>query len=123
MPTYEYKCRDCGHQLEVVQSFTDDALTKCPSCRKKALRKVFSPVGIAFKGSGFYKTDSRSSNGKSASSTNGSSSEKSDKADKSSASSDAKTSSNSSSDSSSSSSSSDKKSTSSSSDKKASVKK
>ena len=123
MPTYEYKCRDCGHQLEVVQSFTDDALTKCPSCRKKALRKVFSPVGIAFKGSGFYKTDSRSSNGKSASSTNGSSSEKSDKADKSSSSSDAKTSSSSSSDSGSSSSSSDKKSTSSSSDKKASAKK
>ena len=114
MPTYEYKCRDCGHQLEVVQSFTDDALTKCPRCRKKALRKVFSPVGIAFKGSGFYKTDSRSSNGKSASSTNGSTSEKSDTADKASSSSDAKSSSNSSS---------DKKSTSSSSDKKASTKK
>ena len=123
MPTYEYKCRDCGHQLEVVQSFTEDALTKCPSCRKKALRKVFSPVGIAFKGSGFYKTDSRSSNGKSASSTNGSSSEKSDKADKASSSSDTTTSSNSSSDSSSSSSSSDKKTTSSWSDKKASTKK
>jgi putative FmdB family regulatory protein len=123
MPTYEYKCRDCGHQLEVVQSFTDDALTSCPHCKKKALRKVFSPVGIAFKGSGFYKTDSRSSNGKSASATNGSSSEKSDKADKSNSSSDAKTSSSSSSDSSSSSSSSDKKSTSSSSDKKASTKK
>ena len=123
MPTYEYRCQDCGQELEVVQSFTDDALTKCPSCRQKALRKVFAPVGIAFKGSGFYKTDSRSSNGKSASSTNGSSSEKSDKADKSSSSSDAKTSSNSSSDSSSSSSSSDKKSTSSSSDKKASAKK
>jgi putative FmdB family regulatory protein len=114
MPTYEYKCRDCGHQLEVVQSFTDDTLTKCPSCRKKALRKVFSPVGIAFKGSGFYKTDSRSGNGKSASSTNGSTSEKSDTADKASSSSDAKSSSNSSS---------DKKSTSSSSDKKASTKK
>ena len=98
MPTYEYKCRDCGHQLEVVQSFTDDALTKCPSCRKKALRKVFSPVGIAFKGSVFYKTDSRSGNGKSASSTNGSTSEKSDTADKASSSSDAKSSSNSSSD-------------------------
>ena len=123
MPTYEYKCRDCGHQLEVVQSFTDDALTKCPSCRKQALRKVFSPVGIAFKGSGFYKTDSRSSNGKSASSTNGSSSEKSDKAEKSSSSSDAKTSSSSSSDSGSSSSSSDKKSTSTSSDKQAAAKK
>ncbi|MET0880112.1 MAG: FmdB family zinc ribbon protein [Acidimicrobiales bacterium] len=121
MPTYEYKCRDCGHQLEVVQSFTDDTLTKCPSCRKKALRKVFSPVGIAFKGSGFYKTDSRSSNGKSA--TAGSSTEKSDKADKSSSSSEAKTSSNSSSDNGSSSSSSDKKSTASSSDKKATTKK
>ena len=122
MPTYEYKCRDCGHQLEVVQSFTDDALTKCPSCRKKALRKVFSPVGIAFKGSGFYKTDSRSSNGKS-SATAGSSTEKADKADKSSSSSDVKTASNSSSDGNSSSSSSDKKSTSSSSDKKATTKK
>ncbi|HEY8058260.1 MAG TPA: zinc ribbon domain-containing protein [Acidimicrobiales bacterium] len=122
MPTYEYKCRDCGHQLEVVQSFSDDALTKCPSCRKKALRKVFSPVGIAFKGSGFYKTDSRSSNGKS-SSTAASSTEKADKADKSSASSDAKSSSTSSSDGNSSSSSSDKKSTSSSSDKKATIKK
>ncbi|HEY5888756.1 MAG TPA: zinc ribbon domain-containing protein [Acidimicrobiales bacterium] len=122
MPTYEYKCRDCGHQLEVVQSFTDDSLTKCPSCRKKALRKVFSPVGIAFKGSGFYKTDSRSSNGKSSSAA-GSSTEKTDKADKSSSSSDAKTSSNSSSNGNSSSSSSDKKSTSSSSDKKATIKK
>ncbi len=72
MPTYEYKCRECGHQLEVVQSFTDDALTKCPSCRKKALRKVFSPPGVAFKGSGFYKTDSRSGNGKSSSSSSSS---------------------------------------------------
>jgi putative FmdB family regulatory protein len=72
MPTYEYKCRECGHQLEIVQSFTDDALTKCPHCRKKALRKVFSPVGIAFKGSGFYKTDSRSSNGKKVSSSSSS---------------------------------------------------
>jgi putative FmdB family regulatory protein len=122
MPTYEYKCRDCGHQLEVVQSFTDDSLTKCPSCRKKALRKVFSPVGIAFKGSGFYKTDSRSSNGKSSSAA-GSSTEKTDKADKSSSSSDAKTSSNSSSNGNSSSSSSDTKSTSSASDKKATTKK
>ena len=90
MPTYEYKCKDCGHQFDIVQSFSDDALTKCPSCKKKALRKVFSPVGIVLKGSGFYKTDSRSSKGKSAASTNGSfSSEKSDKADKSSSSSDA----------------------------------
>lgn len=59
MPTYEYQCRSCGESLEVVQSFTDDPLTECPSCQG-SLKKVFSPVGIAFKGSGFYKTDSRS---------------------------------------------------------------
>ena len=58
MPTYEYACTECGEQLEVVQSFTDDALTICPNCQGK-LRKVFSPVGVVFKGSGFYKTDSR----------------------------------------------------------------
>jgi putative FmdB family regulatory protein len=58
MPTYEYACTECGEQLEVVQSFTDDALTVCPACKGK-LRKVFSPVGVVFKGSGFYKTDSR----------------------------------------------------------------
>ena len=77
MPTYEYKCRECGHQLEVVQSFTDDPLTKCPSCKKKQLRKVFSPPGVTFKGSGFYKTDSRSGSGKKSSSTASSSSESS----------------------------------------------
>ena len=88
MPTYEYKCRECGHELEVVQSFTDDALTKCPSCRKKALRKVFSAPGVTFKGSGFYKTDSRSGNGKSSSSSSASSSsEKSSSSDTSSSSS------------------------------------
>jgi putative FmdB family regulatory protein len=59
MPTYEYRCTACDEHLEVVQSFKDEPLTKCPSCGKKALRKVFSPVGIVFKGSGFYKTDSR----------------------------------------------------------------
>ena len=58
MPTYEYACKACGEHLEVVQSFKDDPLTECPSCAGE-LRKVFSPVGIAFKGSGFYKTDSR----------------------------------------------------------------
>jgi len=63
MPTYEYRCNSCGEHLEVVQSFSDDALTKCPNCGKKALRKVFSPVGIVFKGSGFYKTDNRSGKG------------------------------------------------------------
>ena len=58
MPPYEYACTKCGHQFEVVQSFSDDALTKCPECRGK-LRKVFGSVGIVFKGSGFYKNDSR----------------------------------------------------------------
>ena len=59
MPTYEYACTACGHRLEAVQSFTDDALSVCPECGG-ALRKVYGAVGIAFKGSGFYKTDSRS---------------------------------------------------------------
>jgi putative FmdB family regulatory protein len=62
MPLYEYRCRDCGHQFEIQQSLSDDTLSECPACAG-ALRKVFSPVGIAFKGSGFYKTDSRSSTG------------------------------------------------------------
>lgn len=60
MPTYEYRCKACGHHLEIVQAFTDDALTTCPSCQAAELRKVFGSVGIAFKGSGFYKNDSRS---------------------------------------------------------------
>jgi putative FmdB family regulatory protein len=59
MPTYEYACRNCGSHLEVVQSFSDDPLTACPHCGG-ALRKVFGSIGITFKGSGFYKTDSRS---------------------------------------------------------------
>src|SRR5438445_6913098 len=58
MPTYEYACKECGEHVEVVQSFKDDALTECPACRGP-LRKVFAPVGIVLKGSGFYKTDSR----------------------------------------------------------------
>jgi putative FmdB family regulatory protein len=61
VPTYQYACTACGHELEAVQSFTDAALTECPEC-SGALRKVFSAVGVVFKGSGFYKTDSRSSN-------------------------------------------------------------
>ena len=59
MPTYEYRCKECGNELEVVQAFTDDPLTECPVCHG-ALRKVFGNIGITFKGSGFYKTDSRS---------------------------------------------------------------
>jgi len=69
MPTYEYRCKSCGHGLEVVQSFTDEALTKCPACKKKQLRKVFGSIGITFKGSGFYKTDSRSGSSSTAAST------------------------------------------------------
>ena len=62
MPTYQYACTECGEQLEVVQKFSDNPLTVCPACEGR-LRKVFSPVGIVFKGSGFYRTDSRSGNG------------------------------------------------------------
>lgn len=58
MPTYQYTCTDCGDQLEAVQKFTDDPLSVCDACGGR-LRKVFSPVGIVFKGSGFYRTDSR----------------------------------------------------------------
>ena len=59
MPTYQYACTECGHAFEQVQSFSDEALTVCPECQGK-LRKVFNAVGVVFKGSGFYRTDSRS---------------------------------------------------------------
>ena len=59
MPTYQYACTACGHQLEAVQSFADEPLTECPACEGR-LRKLFSSVGVVFKGSGFYRTDSRS---------------------------------------------------------------
>lgn len=65
MPTYAYACTACGHKFDIHQSFSDESLTVCPECAGR-LRKVFSPVGVTFKGSGFYRTDSRS---KSASST------------------------------------------------------
>ena len=83
MPTYQYACTECDHAFEQFQSFTDDALTVCPECEGR-LRKVFNAVGVVFKGSGFYRTDSRngsspesSSNGASKSSSNGSKSESS----------------------------------------------
>ncbi|MFE7898893.1 FmdB family zinc ribbon protein [Streptomyces sp. NPDC057424] len=60
MPTYQYQCTECGEGLEAVQKFTDDALTECPGCQGR-LKKVFSAVGIVFKGSGFYRNDSRGS--------------------------------------------------------------
>ncbi|WP_298462185.1 FmdB family zinc ribbon protein [uncultured Cellulomonas sp.] len=59
MPTYPYACTACGHAFEVHQSFSDPSLTECPECSGR-LRKVFSSVGVVFKGSGFYRTDSRS---------------------------------------------------------------
>jgi putative FmdB family regulatory protein len=62
VPTYQYTCTECGEPLEAVQKFTDAPLTVCPACSGR-LRKVFSPVGIVFKGSGFYRTDSRNGSG------------------------------------------------------------
>lgn len=66
MPTYDYRCTDCGHEFEAQQAFTDDPLTECPSC-SGTVKKRFSAVGIAFKGSGFYKNDARGSSGSSGS--------------------------------------------------------
>ncbi len=63
MPTYTYRCESCGVQFEKHQKFTDAPLVKCPECSKKTLRKVYLPVGIVFKGSGFYATDHRSPSG------------------------------------------------------------
>jgi len=59
MPTYSYRCTECGNAFDAVQSFTDDALTECPACDGR-LRKVFAAVGVTFNGSGFYRTDSKS---------------------------------------------------------------
>ena len=63
MPIYTYRCENCGVQFERRQNFSDAPLTRCPECNKKALRKVYTPVGIVFKGSGFYATDNRSPSG------------------------------------------------------------
>jgi putative FmdB family regulatory protein len=73
VPKYQYQCKDCGEALEVQQSFTDDALTVCPNCGGD-LRKVFNAVGVVFKGSGFYKTDSRSGSSSSTAKTDSTSS-------------------------------------------------
>ncbi|MBY4127963.1 FmdB family transcriptional regulator [Rhodococcus fascians] len=62
MPTYSYACTECDNRFDIVQSFTDDTLTVCPACSGK-LRKLFNSVGIVFKGSGFYRTDSRGGSG------------------------------------------------------------
>lgn len=86
MPTYAYTCTACQHSLEVRQSFTDDALTECPECQGR-LRKRFDNVGVVFKGSGFYRNDSRAAegsgkNGKSSSSSSEGSSSSKDSGDK-----------------------------------------
>ncbi|WP_093155811.1 FmdB family zinc ribbon protein [Saccharopolyspora antimicrobica] len=73
MPTYQYACTECDHRFEQVQSFSEDSLTECPKCTGK-LRKLFNAVGIVFKGSGFYRTDNRSSNSSSSTSSTSSSS-------------------------------------------------
>ena len=70
MPTYQYACTDCDHAFEQVQSFSEDSLTTCPQCEGR-LRKIFNAVGVVFKGSGFYKTDSRSGASSSSSSSSG----------------------------------------------------
>lgn len=64
MPTYQYTCTSCGNDLEARQSFTDQPLVDCPACGESALRKQFNSVGVVFKGSGFYRTDSRSGSGR-----------------------------------------------------------
>jgi putative FmdB family regulatory protein len=89
MPTYQYRCTECGRDLEVVQKFSDASLTECPTC-SGSLRKVFNAVGVVFKGSGFYRTDSRAANGNGSGSSSsdsgsdkGSGDKKSDSGDKS----------------------------------------
>ncbi|MFD9705118.1 FmdB family zinc ribbon protein [Lentzea sp. NPDC059081] len=73
MPTYQYACTACEHRFEAVQSFSDASLTECPECSGK-LRKLFGAVGVVFKGSGFYRTDSRSGSSKSTTSSSSSTS-------------------------------------------------
>lgn len=92
MPTYQYACTACEHRFEAVQSFSDASLTDCPECSGK-LRKLFGAVGVVFKGSGFYRTDSRSGSSKSTTSAASTSETKSsDTKSTSSSSSDTKTS-------------------------------
>jgi putative FmdB family regulatory protein len=90
VPTYDYACQSCDHRFELVQSFSDESITICPVCDNETIKKVFGVPSISFKGSGFYKTDSRSSS--SASSTSGSSSSSSSSSSSNSSSSDTTTS-------------------------------
>lgn len=75
MPTYVYACKSCAHRFEQYQSFSEDSLVTCPECAQDALRKVFDSVGIVFKGSGFYSTDSQTSGASTASTSASGSSE------------------------------------------------
>ncbi|UDY24100.1 FmdB family zinc ribbon protein [Nocardioides sp. Kera G14] len=75
MPTYQYACTECGHAFEQVQSFSEASLTECPQCSGR-LRKLYNAVGVVFKGSGFYRNDSRSSSADSGSSNGSGSSDK-----------------------------------------------
>lgn len=76
MPVYTYRCENCGIQFDRQQKFNDQPLTWCPECNKKTLRKVYTPVGIVFKGSGFYATDHRSPSGQNRSTSKSSEGEK-----------------------------------------------
>jgi len=75
VPTYSYRCRDCEAEFDIQQAFSDDPLTQCPECQG-SLRKLFSPVGVTFQGSGFYRTDSRAEAKKSSGSTDSGGSKK-----------------------------------------------
>ena len=77
MPTYQYACTECAHDFEQFQSFSDDALTECPQCSGR-LRKLFNAVGVVFKGSGFYRNDSRATTSSEADSGSGSTEKKTD---------------------------------------------
>ncbi|WP_158889242.1 FmdB family zinc ribbon protein [Amycolatopsis anabasis] len=85
MPTYQYACKECDHRFEAVQSFSDASLTECPEC-SGPLRKLFGSVGVIFKGSGFYRNDSRSDSSKSSSKSSAGASDKSESSSKSSSS-------------------------------------
>ena len=87
MPTYQYACKECGHRFEAVQSFSEASLTECPEC-SGTLRKLYGAVGVIFKGSGFYRNDSRSESSKSSSATSSASSPSSSESTSSSTSSD-----------------------------------
>lgn len=89
MPTYSYRCKNCDYAFDIHQEFSDSSLTQCPSCGEERLRKVFGSVGVTFKGSGFYATDSRStSSAGSAATSTASSGSSSDSSSSSSSSSD-----------------------------------